>query len=84
MGNAEREREQEPRCWTIQSQAERRDRGQTEESWLLFEGIDTFLYDLMRKSKNRVPIKRLAHWSKKGRGNQLRLGRVARSPRWLW
>ena len=50
MGNAEREREQEPRCWTIQSQAERRDRGQTEESWLLFEGIDTFLYDLMRKS----------------------------------
>ena len=46
-----REREQEPRCWTIQSQAERRDRGQTEESWLLFEGIDTFLYDLMRKSK---------------------------------
>ena len=51
MGNAEREREQEPRCRTIQSQAERRDRGQTEESWLLFEGIDTFLYDLMRKSK---------------------------------
>jgi len=51
MGNAEREREQFPRCWTIQSQAERRDRGQTEESWLLFEGIDTFLYDLMRKSK---------------------------------
>ena len=46
-----REREQEPRCWTIQSQTERRDRGQTEESWLLFEGIDTFLYDLMRKSK---------------------------------
>ena len=46
-----REREQEPRCRTIQSQAERRDRGQTEESWLLFEGIDTFLYDLMRKSK---------------------------------
>ena len=35
----------------MQSQAERRDRGQTEESWLLFEGIDTFLYDLMRKSK---------------------------------
>ena len=46
-----REWEQEPRCRTIQSQAERRDRGQTEESWLLFEGIDTFLYDLMRKSK---------------------------------
>jgi hypothetical protein len=46
-----REREQEPRCRTIQSQAERRDRGQTEESWLLFEGIDTSLYDLMRKSK---------------------------------
>ena len=21
--------------------------------WLLFEGIDTFLYDLMRKSKNQ-------------------------------
>ena len=33
----------EPRCWAIQSQAERRDRGQTEESWVLFEGIDTFL-----------------------------------------
>ena len=49
-----REREQEPRRRTIQSQAERRDRGQTEESWLLFEGIDTFLYDLMRKSKNRM------------------------------
>ena len=46
-----RKKEQEPRCRTIQSQAERRDRGQTEESWLLFEGIDTFLYDLMRKSK---------------------------------
>ena len=53
MGNAEREREQEPRCWTFQSQAERRDRGQTEESWLLFEGIDTLLYDLMRKSKKK-------------------------------
>ena len=37
-----REREQEPRCWTFQSQTERRDRGQTEKSWLLFEGIDTF------------------------------------------
>ena len=44
-----REREQEPRCWTIQSQTERRDRGQT----LLFEGVDTFLYDLMRKSKSK-------------------------------
>ena len=42
---------QEPRCWTIQSQAERRDRGQTEKSWLLFEEIDTFLYDLTRNSK---------------------------------
>ena len=49
-----REREQEPRYRTIQSQSERRDRGQTEESWLLFEGIDTFLYDLMRKSKMSV------------------------------
>ena len=49
-----REREQEPRCWTIQSQAERGDRGQTEESWLLFEGIYTFLYDLMRKSKIEI------------------------------
>ena len=49
-----REREQEPRCRTIQSQAERRDRGQTEESWLLFEGIDTFVYDLMRKSKKSM------------------------------
>ena len=46
-----REREQEPRCWTFQSQTERRDRGQTEKSWLLFEGVDTFLYGLMRKSK---------------------------------
>ena len=54
MGNAEREREQDPRCWTIQSQAERRDRGQTEESWLLFEGIDTSLYDLMRKSRKKM------------------------------
>ena len=51
MGNAEREREREPRCRTIQSQAERRDRGQTEESWLLFEGIGTFLYDLTRETK---------------------------------
>ena len=41
--------------------AERRDRGQAEKSWLLFEGVDwtgldyvhsdTYLYDLMRKSK---------------------------------
>ena len=52
-----REREQEPRCRTIQSQAERRDRGQTEESWLLFEGVDTFLYDLMRKSKIEIALK---------------------------
>ena len=51
MGSADREREEEYRCWTIQSQAERGDRGQTEKSWLLFEGIDTFLYDLTRKSK---------------------------------
>ena len=52
MGNAEREREQEPRLpdFSEPSRADR-DRGQTEESWLLFEGIDTFLYDLMRKSK---------------------------------
>ena len=56
MGNAEREREQEPRCWTIQSQAEQRYRGQTEKSWLLFEGIDTFLYGLTRKSKNVIVI----------------------------
>jgi len=56
MGNSEREREreQETRSWAIQSQAERRDRGQTEKSWLLFEGIDTFLYDLMRKSKIEI------------------------------
>ena len=46
-----REREQGPRCRTIQSQAERRDGGQTEESWRLFGGIDTSLYDLMRKSE---------------------------------
>ena len=50
MGNAEREREREPRCRNIQSQAERRDRGQTEKSWLLLEGAGTSLYDLMRKS----------------------------------
>ena len=41
------------RCSIIQSQAERRDRGQTENSWLLFEGFDMFLYDLTRKSKSR-------------------------------
>ena len=46
-----REREQEPRCRAIQSQADRRHRGQMEESWLLFEGADTFLQDLIRKSK---------------------------------
>ena len=49
-----REREQEPRCRTIQSQAERRDRGQAEESWLLLEGIDMFLYDLHAKIKNII------------------------------
>ena len=48
-----REREREPRCRNIQSQAER---GQTEKSWLLFEGIDTLLYDLMRKSKIYVTL----------------------------
>ena len=63
-----KEREQFPRCWTIQSQAERRNRGQTEESWLLFEGIDTFLYDLMRKSKKialqrGLKVTRHCHWS---------------------
>ena len=54
MGNAEREKAIS-RCWTIQSQAERRDRGQKKERWLLFEGIDTFLYDLhvMRISKKK-------------------------------
>ena len=36
------------------SYPERRDRGQTEKSWLLFEGIDTFLYDLTRKSKIEI------------------------------
>ena len=46
-----REEEKEPRSWTKQSEAERRDRGQTEKSWLLFEGIDMFLYNPMRKSK---------------------------------
>ena len=46
-----REREQGPRCRTIQSQAERRDCGQTEKSLLLYEGIDTSLYALTRKSK---------------------------------
>ena len=55
-----REREQEPRCWTFQSQTERRDRGQTEKSWLLFEGVDTSLYEVMRKSKwdVRIPLPR--------------------------
>ena len=28
--------------------------GETEKIWLVFEGIDTFLYDLTRKSKNRL------------------------------
>jgi len=51
MGKAEGGREKKTRGGHIQSQAERRYRGQTEESWLLFEGIDTFLYDLTRKSK---------------------------------
>ena len=46
-----RERGQEPLCWAIQSQTERRDRDQTEKSWRLFEGIDMFLYGLVRKSK---------------------------------
>ena len=38
----------------FQSQAERKDRGQGRRKvgWLLFEGIDTFLYDLTRKSKS--------------------------------
>ena len=54
MGYAKRERGQEPRCRTIQSQAERGDRGQTEKSWLLFEGIDNFLYGLTRKSKIEI------------------------------
>ena len=51
-----REREPEPRCWTIRSQAERRDRGQTEKSWLLFEGIDMFLYDLTRRSPSSATL----------------------------
>ena len=65
MGNAKRGRVQFPRCWTFQSQAERRDRGQTEESWLLFEGIDTFLYDLMRKSKIEIKMAQRTNLSKK-------------------
>jgi len=44
---------QEPRCWAIQSQAERRDRGQC---WRLFEGIDMFLYDLLRTSRFQKSI----------------------------
>ena len=35
--------------------AKRRDRGQTEKSWLLFEGTDTLLYALMSKSKSKPP-----------------------------
>ena len=50
-----RERGQEPRCWTIQSQTERRDRGQTEKSWLLlFEGVDTSLYDITENRKSKL------------------------------
>ena len=45
MGSAERERARAP----VPDYSE--PSGQTEESWLLFEGIYTFLYDLMRKSK---------------------------------
>ena len=50
-----REKGKDPRCWTIQSHAERGDRGQTEKSWLLFEEIDTFLYDLTRKIGKKSP-----------------------------
>ena len=84
MGNAEieREREQEPRCWTIQSQAERRDRGQTEESWLLFEGIDTFLYDLMRKSKIENYIISMAEGPEGNRSASPRIPWVLRAPLW--
>ena len=46
------EGEQETRCWTIQSQTERRDRGQTKKSWLFFVGTDTSLYGLMRNRKS--------------------------------
>ena len=35
------------------SRAER-SRGQREECWLLLEGVDMFLYDLMRKSKIEI------------------------------
>ena len=51
MGNAERERARAPVLDYSKPSRARRDRGQTGEIWLLFEGIDTFLYDLMRKSK---------------------------------
>ena len=33
-------------------------RRQTEKSWLLFEGVDTSLYDLMRKSKSKSKSKK--------------------------
>ena len=67
MGNAIRETEIEFRCRAIQSQAERRDRGQTEKSWLLFEGIDTFLYDLTRKTKIGLSAKAVTAATSRGR-----------------
>ena len=52
MGNAKRGRARAPVLdYSEPSRAERSRRDG--ESWLLFEGIDTFLYGLMRKSKSK-------------------------------
>jgi hypothetical protein len=42
MGNAEREIARAPVLGHSEPSRERRDRGQTEESWLVFERIDMF------------------------------------------
>ena len=48
MGNAEREREKFPGAGLFRAKQS----GEiAARSWLLFEGIDTFLYDITRKSK---------------------------------
>ena len=54
MGNAEREGAKAPVLDYSEPSRAWRDRGQTEKSWLLFEGTDTFLYGLMRKSKIEI------------------------------
>ena len=47
----ERERTRAPVLDYSEPSRAERSRPDVKESWLLFEGIDTFLYDIMRKSK---------------------------------